>query len=58
MRSYAIREIGNIAGLGERERQGRVKGIMRPGSWTYPRVPFDRAAERAAREAKRQEFAA
>jgi hypothetical protein len=41
---------GNIAGLDEGSRRTGVKGVVRPGSWTYPKQPFDRAAELAAKQ--------
>lgn len=54
MRKYGVRSYGNLDGLGEQERRSGVKGIMRPGSWSYPRAPFDRAAEQAAKQGRRE----
>lgn len=54
LRSHTARSYGSLAGLGEQERRSGVKGAMRPGTWTHPRKPFDRAAERAAMQGKRE----
>jgi hypothetical protein len=57
LRTYAHRNYGDIAGLGDRERRSGVTGFMRHGTWTYPRAPFDRAAERAEKMSGRREAA-